>query len=522
MKQLTFYGKKTVPSVIRKDTWRPFATVVFPIPKLPKAISMGENNLPLEEPDEDNELGLPTKQDYFITKLGQLAYKKLRELRLLRDYAWRKPGELIAVSDERRSGTAPPQEPRLANKRAHRRRESKIDWKERRQWLMDQRSTSVADLSTAIQQVNSFLQETLDAQNPEEKPLMDRKIFGEWRKVQALARRAGKGELVKVEDALRRAMDAASPNFRKKKRAVAAAKLEVKRLQARRELLVRSQLGVRWLKEKRKATRECEEMPSTPSSTDSAFATVTLDEKWTNLVEQMFSRLSQQDPQGQDVVASNEAMDTYPIRVFWANMFNRQFIADWPENTFHQEIGPRVNKDLYLGALPPLEPDELYNSAGAQEIDIEWRSPDRQEVQDLDKLKDLQMMESRVKMTLEDYENDVAQIVQEIDSLEHQKREPLEPEQMESNTVESLTEQQNDLRDQKVAIETEISTLEKLQERLQAEIDMLSPDVEEGRSSRSVQLTREIYRGNDGIDENIVVDYDPAEAVETGEIEAVV
>jgi hypothetical protein len=50
-----------------------------------------------------------------------------------------------------------------------------------------------------------------------------------------------------------------------------------------------------------------------------------------------------------------------------------------------------------------------------------------------------------------------------------------------------------------------------MQDRLRAEIDTLSPTVSERRTARSAVLTREIYRGNDGIDENIVVDYDPAD-----------
>jgi hypothetical protein len=540
---------------------------------------METNNLPLEEPDEDNELGLPTKQDYTITKLGQLAYRKLRELRLLRDYAWRKPGELIAMSEERRNGTAPPQEPRLANKRAHRRRESKLDWDERKQWLMDQRSTSVADLSTAIQQVNNFLQEKLEAHKPEDKPLMDRKIFAEWKKVQALARSAGKGELAKVEERLRKATEAATPGFRKKPRAVRAAQLEVVRLTARRELLVRSQLAVRWLKENKAAARtpenleslEGQEIPEAkvepeavaspdtvvnseaianseglqsqkdlesaesleisetsemlpvpaPFSTNKTFGTVTLDEKWTNLVDQMFKRLSKQNIESEKPTTDNETTDSYPVHIFWADMFDRQYIYDWPENTFHQEIGPRTSKDLYLGALPPLEPKELFDDVGTKYIDAEFKEPDRHEIQDQEKLEDLERMEARVNLALENYGNDVAKLEEDIDSIEHRKKEvkfknpqetmPRESVMEASITVESLTEEQNELRNQKVAIETEISALEKMQDRLKAEIDTLSPTVSERRIARSAVLTREIYRGNDGIDDNIVVDYDPAD-----------
>src|ERR1700760_3426435 len=144
MKQLTFYGKKTVTSKLRKDLWRPCATVVFPVPKSLTLASSREDE-PVAQ-DIDDELGIPQINEFNNRRLGELAYKKLRELRVLRDYAWRQPGEPIAVSKERREGTAEPIEPRLANRRAHKRREAKADAKERQQWLMDQQGTSVADL----------------------------------------------------------------------------------------------------------------------------------------------------------------------------------------------------------------------------------------------------------------------------------------------------------------------------------------------------------------------------------------
>ena len=53
LKQLTFYGKKTVPSQLRPDLWRPFAVVTFP------------------------------RADQ-----GMQVYKYLKEYRVVRDHAW--------------------------------------------------------------------------------------------------------------------------------------------------------------------------------------------------------------------------------------------------------------------------------------------------------------------------------------------------------------------------------------------------------------------------------------------------
>src|ERR1700761_4782518 len=237
MKQLTFYGKKTVPSKLRKDMWRPFATVVFPVPKSPTLASPKKNDPAVQ--DVDDELGIPQIKEFNIRKLGVFAYKKLRELRLLRDYAWRQPGEPIAVSKERREGTAEPIEPRLANRRAHKRREAKADAKERRQWLMDQRGTSVADLSTTIEQVNDYLLKHTNPLEGADRKRSDKKVR-EWEKVKDLAAIANSGEVAKIEKELKIWMKS-SKKLAKDSR---TARLGPWSLRARRAMLIRAQMAV--------------------------------------------------------------------------------------------------------------------------------------------------------------------------------------------------------------------------------------------------------------------------------------
>src|SRR5215469_9267313 len=116
MKQLAFYGKKTKPRALRRDMWRPFASVTFP-----------------QGSEED----------------GLRAYKVLREFRLLRDYAWREiPQFNPALRDSSEFRDAPDfstgypdtVDGRLPQKKLEKVMEMLT--KKRRAWmLMDQRAT---------------------------------------------------------------------------------------------------------------------------------------------------------------------------------------------------------------------------------------------------------------------------------------------------------------------------------------------------------------------------------------------
>ncbi|KAF2670369.1 hypothetical protein BT63DRAFT_424305 [Microthyrium microscopicum] len=125
---LTFYGKKTVPAKIRKDNWRPYAVANF------------------SSPDA-----------------ALLAFTQLRELRMLRDYGWRKLGTHGPNKDKRKK------------------------------LLMDQRGSSVCDLSTVIVKLN----ETYEYGDPED--------IAQWKAVEALAAEAEYGALSTLKRQIRRA-----------------------------------------------------------------------------------------------------------------------------------------------------------------------------------------------------------------------------------------------------------------------------------------------------------------------------
>lgn len=96
LKQLPYLGKKTVPAVLRKDLWLPFALVEFPSPLQ-----------------------------------GLNAFRKLREFRRLHETAY--PIELITIKEGDDAGKL-------------------MKIKQRGKVLMDQKANSVADLAAVLLQ----------------------------------------------------------------------------------------------------------------------------------------------------------------------------------------------------------------------------------------------------------------------------------------------------------------------------------------------------------------------------------
>ena len=88
LKQLTFAGKKTLPSALRKDMWRPLLTATFPSPSQ-----------------------------------GLAAFRKLRELRMLHEHNWEHPDPDARKQPEK---------------------------KERGRIIMDQKANSIADIAWVL------------------------------------------------------------------------------------------------------------------------------------------------------------------------------------------------------------------------------------------------------------------------------------------------------------------------------------------------------------------------------------
>ncbi|KAI9667351.1 MAG: hypothetical protein M1821_000166 [Bathelium mastoideum] len=138
LEQLAYFGKKTVPAKLRKDVWAPLASVTFP-----------------------------------HTNQGLDAFRKLREYRRLRDVTW-----------DREAEGMPPEK------------------KRRKQVLMDQKATSIADLAAILHRQEKFGSESL-AEAQRVRAEHDAKAVEEQRQLEAelqnLAKRARNGEIAELE-----------------------------------------------------------------------------------------------------------------------------------------------------------------------------------------------------------------------------------------------------------------------------------------------------------------------------------
>jgi Transcriptional regulation of mitochondrial recombination len=526
MKQLTFYGKKTVPAAIRKDMWRPFATIAFPVPKSLNFASHKQEDSVAQ--DVDDELGIPQMKEINIQKLGELAYKKLRELRLLRDYAWRKPDEPIAISKERREGTAEPLEPRLANRRAHKRREAKADAKERREWLMDQRGTSIADLSTAIEQVNDYL---LKQTQPLEGVALQRsdKKVREWEKIKELAALASTGEIIRIENELNRWMG----NPKKVVKDSRTAKLGPWSLRAERAMLIRAQMAVNIVRSAGIPVELSNPLPKSagePSDVENdgntemkittkdhsqlstqvilpnyskKFGNVTLNQKWFDLIKAIKRRY---DPtfRDSDPWSREDLNERFPIQIFWADLFDRKYTNSWPDNTFHQWIGPRSNRDVYFGAVPPSDHVEGFDISDVERTFLaDIKDPNPDELRATDEIKELTELKDRVSQQIEQVGLKMANLKADEWLSKKSQSGPGE-EKLEGNS--EIQKDVVDINEESAKLETQKEELQSLLQNVQDELDTLEEERNSLKKERQAEITRDIFQGNMGIDDDVIVE----------------
>ena len=113
LKQLTFYGKQTQASHIRKDLWQPFAAVTCPNPQF-----------------------------------GMNVYQRLREYRHVRDYSWTFRPTPEDVEEKLEKAVETGEIPKFDNRLP--------TLKERAKLLMDQKASSIADLADVIKREGSI------------------------------------------------------------------------------------------------------------------------------------------------------------------------------------------------------------------------------------------------------------------------------------------------------------------------------------------------------------------------------
>jgi hypothetical protein len=176
--QLTFYGKKTVPPVTRIEIERQPEPGTIVDKKLKKRLK--KDPILIIKAGTRNDLWKPMATVRFAEpELAELAFKKLRDLRTLREYAWKELG----------MRPPPKKGHKLTNQdtKVIQVEKKKLAKKDLKNWLMDQRGSSVVDLSTTIDQVNMHIVERRD------------EILKNWELIQALAKDAADGKLAQLE-----------------------------------------------------------------------------------------------------------------------------------------------------------------------------------------------------------------------------------------------------------------------------------------------------------------------------------
>jgi hypothetical protein len=158
---LTFFGKKTVPAITRVEIARPPPPGVELDRKQRKRLK--KDPIIILKAGTRRDLWQPLATVKFArAELAEVAFRKLRDLRLLRDYTWKRL-ELPAP-----------------NNKAHRKR-----------WLQDQLGSSVVDLSTTIDLLNRHLVQTRDT------------VLKDWEKMQLLAETALNGGLDRLNSVIK-------------------------------------------------------------------------------------------------------------------------------------------------------------------------------------------------------------------------------------------------------------------------------------------------------------------------------
>ena len=169
MHQLPFYGKKTRPRALRRDLWRPFASVT-----LPPSLHSSPSSPPTADGDTqyDPRVNTPALAHDPNFADGLRLFQTLREMRTLRDYAWK---------------TIPHMRDAVMSKQADGR-------KAMMGRLMDQRATAVADLARALWLRMDWVQQRRvekERQRGELQKLYDDK----WKKVERLAEGVADGRV---------------------------------------------------------------------------------------------------------------------------------------------------------------------------------------------------------------------------------------------------------------------------------------------------------------------------------------
>ncbi|QDS76140.1 hypothetical protein FKW77_007094 [Venturia effusa] len=300
LKQLTFYGKQTQAQEIRKDLFQPFAAVVTP----------------------DQQFGMNV-------------YQKLREYRHVRDYQWTFRPTTKEVEETLQKAIEERRMPKFDNRLP--------TLKERGMLLMDQKASTIADLS-------HILEREADIARKNKKLEQERVDRAEnikrtrWAQVERMASRARAGELEKYEAWIKRREDAieAAQSDRNK----ALGKKGLMMLKIKRNELLRAKQAVDFV--------EGREVPLPQR--------LSWNQSLSALVQSLTERLvnPEKPPPPPPVIEEEPKQDIRHIQdkyqgpedilVQWKDISDAQYAEKWPPEVMHEQ----VTEGLTIGALQNL------------------------------------------------------------------------------------------------------------------------------------------------------------------------
>ncbi|KAF2397872.1 hypothetical protein EJ06DRAFT_550834 [Trichodelitschia bisporula] len=324
LKQLTFYGKKTVPAALRRDVWRPYAVV-----SLPRALQ----------------------------PVGLSTYHYLREFRTLRDYCW--------------TWTPPPdsEHPTALPSR-----------KDRSRWLMDQRATSVADLAAAL--TRALRVRSHEPARMRHQRAQDRRA---WAELQAWAKRAESEELAIVEKRLAglvKEMKGSTDRPRAERR-VREVRARRNRLVRAREALAYvdgkpAERRDRWSKTMRVLIAKRAWGYPAEEVTEEQMAEAVVDSEdgvippapyepvrpWTENEEDMEAAVQAQTAaeeagQAEADAAPEPTVPENAIRIKWTDLRDAEYAAEWPASVYHEWMGIMTRRTRRFTAPKPKWPPVL-------------------------------------------------------------------------------------------------------------------------------------------------------------------
>jgi hypothetical protein len=348
-------------------------------------------------------------------------------------------------------------------------------------------------LSTVIEKLNHFL---IEHTGPLQLDEQQDDLLERWTKTQNIALSAQNGELATVEQKLADWSEKVS-----KEQQVKSKGLNLQALRSKRKIMIRALMTVKLVQS---LGIPLEMGLENISINQDGKAPVHLNREWRTLVKQMQFRYNPAY-RNEHTWTQEDLNDKFPIQIYWADLLDRTYVSSWPENTYHQRMGPRASSDLYFGAIPPptlaLENIEIPKDREFKvRTSMDHVTPQVEEaIRELEELQQrIEDRESVVRTKLGDVEDEEFQLRRDPLTLEMESKSDAEKEDVKylsrHRELLGLSQKKKELESEKTLLR---KTLQNVHQAMAELEDRIPEDGE-------VEVNREVLQGS----ENIAADED--------------